>query len=84
MRVIIRVRRKTKVKFEGDLPPQPAGAAASIGIDLRGVWCHDCGSRYIRLSRQRGSVDYFLSLIGYLPFRCYSCGRRFRFFAPKL
>lgn len=57
--------------------------AAPADVDLRGVWCLRCGSRYVRFSRRRVLVDYFALLFGYLPFRCLTCGRRFRFRAPR-
>jgi DNA-directed RNA polymerase subunit RPC12/RpoP len=77
MRVIIRIQRDRKTR------PATAPPAAAADVDLRGVWCLSCGSRYVRNSRRRGLLDRLLFVFGYLPFRCLTCGRRFRFRAPR-
>lgn len=40
--------------------------------------CPKCGSTHIRRSQRRGFVERWLSLLlGYFPFRCDTCERRF-------
>jgi DNA-directed RNA polymerase subunit RPC12/RpoP len=77
MRVIIRIHRDRKKRLARPEAPAPAD------VDLRGVWCLSCGSRYVRHSRRRSVLDRLFFLLGYLPFRCLTCGRRFRFRAPR-
>ena len=79
MRVVIRISRDKKRPRRRVPPPEPARE----DLDLRGVWCLGCGSRYVKTSRRRGLIDLAFFVAGYFPFRCLTCGLRFHFRAPR-
>ena len=40
--------------------------------------CPQCGASQVRRSHRRGELDGLLSYVGWYPFRCETCQRRFR------
>ena len=39
--------------------------------------CPSCGAKDTRRSKRRGFFDWLLSLLGFFPYRCEACTRRF-------
>jgi hypothetical protein len=59
----------------------PAGAGESQQPAVRR--CPGCGWRNVRLSHTRTVIDSALSMFSIFPFRCRSCGIRFRRYYRK-